>query len=274
MAEPMEVYRDMMYKADMQNKVAVITGAGSGIGKVAAISLAKAGVKVAIIARREEKLKETQKEIEGSGGKCLIVTGDVSKEEDVKKMYQEVKSQWGDRIDYVVANAGVNGVWAPIEEIKMEEFDSTVGINLRGTFLTVKEALQFMKANGGAVVVISSINGNRTFSNTGATVYATTKAGQVAMTKMLAIELANYKIRINVVCPGMIDTNIDENTEHRNTDKIKFPQIRPEGEMPLTHKKPGTSQQCADLIQFLLSNQASHITGTEVYIDGGESLIV
>jgi NAD(P)-dependent dehydrogenase (short-subunit alcohol dehydrogenase family) len=111
------------------------------------------------------------------------------------------------------------------------------------------------------------------FSNTGATAYSCTKAAQVAFTKMVAIELAPHKIRVNVVCPGAIETNIDQSTEQRNIDEIR-PEINIEdGGQLLEHGQPGRSEDVADLVLFLASDASKHITGTEIWIDGGESLV-
>jgi NAD(P)-dependent dehydrogenase (short-subunit alcohol dehydrogenase family) len=172
----------------------------------------------------------------------------------------------------VFANAGINGVWAPIEELTPEEWDRTLGINLKGTFLTVKYAVPYLKRRGGSVIITASVNGTRIFSNTGATAYSCSKAGQVAFTKMVALELAPHKVRVNVICPGAIETEIDENTEKRDLERVKIPVEYPKGSQPLAGK-PGTSEQVARLVLFLASDDSDHITGTEMWIDGGESLL-
>jgi NAD(P)-dependent dehydrogenase (short-subunit alcohol dehydrogenase family) len=123
------------------------------------------------------------------------------------------------------------------------------------------------------VIVTSSVNGTRMFSNTGATAYSCSKAGQVALTQMLALELAQYRIRVNVICPGMIETPIHEKTERRDLDKAKVPVEFPEGTIPLTDGEPGTAEQVAELVLFLASDRSSHITGTPIWIDGGQSLL-
>jgi NAD(P)-dependent dehydrogenase (short-subunit alcohol dehydrogenase family) len=130
------------------------------------------------------------------------------------------------------------------------------------------------RAGSGSVIITASINGTRTFTSPGATAYSCTKAAQVAMTKMLALELARYRIRVNVVCPGAIETEIDENTAKRDTDEVQAPVEYPEGKVPLTGGKPGTSEEVADLVLFLASERSGHITGTPVWIDGGQSLMV
>jgi NAD(P)-dependent dehydrogenase (short-subunit alcohol dehydrogenase family) len=131
-----------------------------------------------------------------------------------------------------------------------------------------------MKETGGSIVINSSINGNRYFKNFGFSAYSSSKAGQVAFGKMAALELARYKIRVNTICPGSIDTNIDNNTfpEEENLKKIRIPIEYPEGSQPLA-RKAGTAEQAGDLVLFLASDMSSHVTGTEVYIDGAESLL-
>lgn len=121
------------------------------------------------------------------------------------------------------ANAGINGVWASIEELTPEDWNKTININLTGTFLTVKYAVPYLKKQGGCVIITSSVNGTRIFSNTGATAYSSTKAAQVAFAKMVALELAKDRIRVNVICPGAIATNIDENTDRQDLEKFKNP---------------------------------------------------
>jgi NAD(P)-dependent dehydrogenase (short-subunit alcohol dehydrogenase family) len=254
----------------LKEKVAVVSGAGSGIGAATASRLAKEGAKVALLSRTRAELEEIAGEI--GEDKSLVIEADVAQEKDIRQAYEKVLQTWG-RVDFVFANAGVNGVWAPIDELNLSDWQKTIDINLTGTFLTVKYAVPHLKKQGGSVVIAASINGSRVFSNTGATAYSCSKAGQVAMAKMLALELAKHQIRVNVICPGAIDTEIDDNTEKQHVEKEKEPAEYPEGIIPLTHGKPGKAHQVADLVYFLLSDLSSHITGTEVWIDGAESLL-
>ena len=257
----------------LDGKVAFITGGGSGIGEGTAKLFAAEGAKVAVLGRTKEKLEETVGRIrEATGGEAVAVQGDVSKYEDMERAVYEIVDRWG-RLDVVFANAGINGVWAPIEELAPEEWEKTIRINLNGTFFAIKAAVPHLKKRGGSVIVTSSVNGTRMFSNSGASAYATTKAGQVALTQMLALELAKHKIRVNVICPGAIETEIEESTEHRDQEKAKEPVEYPEGEIPLTDGKPGSADQVARLVLFLASNDSDHITGTPVWIDGGQSLL-
>lgn len=254
------------------DKVALITGAGSGIGKATAVLLAKEGAKIAALGRTEDELNKVIAQIQQAGGEAIPVLADISETEEMQQAVQQVINQWG-RLDIVFANAGINGVWAPIEELEPEEWDKTIKVNLRGTFLTVKYAVPYLKKQGGSVIITSSVNGTRMFSNSGATAYSCTKAAQVAFTKMVALELAKHRIRVNVICPGAIETNINESTERRDLEQAREPVEYPEGKIPLTDGKPGSSEQVANLVLFLASDASNLISGTEMWIDGAESLL-
>jgi NAD(P)-dependent dehydrogenase (short-subunit alcohol dehydrogenase family) len=256
----------------LAERVALITGAGSGIGKAAAMLLSKEGAKIGVLGHTKEELEETVSQIQNAGGEAMPLIADISQPDQMQQAVEQLANQWG-RLDIVFANAGINGVWASIEELDPQEWDKTINVNLKGTFLTVKYAVPYLKKQGGSVVITSSVNGTRVFSNTGATAYSCTKAAQVAFTKMVALELAKHRIRVNVVCPGAIDTNIEESTERRDLEEIQEPVEFPEGKIPLTDGKSGTSEQVAQLVLFLASDASSHITGTEMWIDGGESLL-
>ena len=254
------------------DKVALITGAGSGLGRAAAIRLAEAGAKVAALGRTADDLQSTVDRIIEGGGQAIVVEADISRPEEMQAAVAQIEQQWG-RLDIVFANAGINGVWAPIEELTPEEWAKTLTVNLTGTFLTIKYAVPLLKRQGGSVIITSSVNGTRMFSNAGASAYSASKAGQVALAKMTALELAKHKIRVNVICPGSIATEIDDNTEKRHVDEASEPVQYPEGAVPLTDGRPGTPEQVAELVLFLASDASSHISGTEIWIDGAQSLL-
>ncbi|NOK57540.1 MAG: NAD(P)-dependent dehydrogenase, short-chain alcohol dehydrogenase family [Chloroflexi bacterium AL-W] len=256
----------------LANKVALITGAGSGIGAATALLFAREGAKVAALGRSEENTQQIVSRIREQGGEAIPLIADISQPGQMQQAIDQLIAQWS-RLDIVFANAGINGVWASLEELTIEEWNKTVTINLTGTFLTIKYAVPFLKKQGGSIIVTASVNGTRIFSNTGATAYASTKAAQVAFTKMIALELADARVRANVICPGAIETDIDESTEQRNLDQVREPVDFPEGRIPLSDGQPGSSEQVAQLVLFLASDNASHITGTEVWIDGAESLL-
>ena len=255
----------------LESKVAFVTGAGSGIGAATARRLAQAGARVALLSRTRQELEQVARSI--GEEQALVIEADVAREDDITAAYEQVINTWG-RLDVVFAIAGVNGVWAPIEELTLDDWQKTIDINLTGTFLTVKYAVPHLKKqSGGSVIVGASINGTRVFSNTGATAYSCSKAGQVALAKMLALELAKHRIRVNVICPGLINTEIEDNTEKHDVESEKEPVEYPQGFVPLNDGNPGEPEQVADLVYFLASDLSSHITGTEVWIDGGESLL-
>lgn len=257
---------------NLEGKVALVTGAGSGIGKAAALKMARAGAKIAALDHTEENARQTVEEIRAAGGQAMTLAADISDAAALEAAYERVEREWG-RLDVVFANAGINGVWAPIDELEPEEWAKTLTVNLTGTFLTVKYALPLLKERGGSIIITSSVNGTRIFSNAGASAYSTSKAGQVAFAKMAALELAKYKIRVNVVCPGAIETAIEDSTEKRHIEAAQEPVEYPEGAIPLTDGAPGRADQVADLVLFLASDASSHISGTEVWIDGASSLL-
>ncbi|KIL37081.1 3-ketoacyl-ACP reductase [Gordoniibacillus kamchatkensis] len=256
----------------VKDRVALVTGAGSGIGKAAALKLAANGARVCLVDLTEQRAGEVKELIEAQGGEAIVVDTDVSDPVRVQSAVELAMKEWG-RLDVVFANAGINGVVTPIEDMSPEEWDHTLTTNLKGTFLAVKYAIPHMKKNGGSIIITSSINGNRSFSGFGMSAYSTSKAGQMAFGKMAALELARYRIRVNIICPGAIQTNISENTQKTpELHKIEIPVKYPEGSQPLEHK-PGSPDQVADLVLFLASDHSSHITGSEIYIDGAESLL-
>lgn len=257
----------------LTDKVAVITGAGSGIGKAAALRLASEGAKIAAVELLPDRAEAIVDAIRGNGGEALAVPCNVSDAESVQQAMATIAEQWG-HIDIVFANAGINGVWAPIEELTPEEWNRTIQVNLNGAFFTIKYAVPFLKKQGGSIIVTSSVNGTRVFSNSGAVAYSCAKAGQSVMAKMLAPELAPHGVRINAICPGPVRTNISENTEQRNRQSIRWPVEFPNGMIPLTGKTPADPDQIAQLVLFLASEQSAFITGSEIHIDGSQSLVM
>ncbi len=257
---------------DLEGKVVLVTGAGSGIGKAAALRLARAGATIAALGRTADDLAVTADQIVASGGRAITVEADISQPDEMQAAIAQIEEKLK-RLDGVFANAGINGVWAPIADLEPEEWSHTLTVNLMGTFLTVKYALPLLKVRGGSVIITSSVNGTRIFSNVGASAYSVSKAGQVAFAKMAALELAKYKIRVNVICPGWIETEIDDNTKKRNVEEARVRVEFPEGTVPLTGGEPGQPEQVAELVLFLASDASNHITGTEIWIDGAESLL-
>ncbi|WP_411346294.1 SDR family oxidoreductase [Paenibacillus sp. WLX1005] len=254
-------------------QVAFISGAGSGIGRASALRFAAHGAKVIICDVSEERIRETEDEINHvypDSAKAFVA--DIADEEQVKAAVQQGAEHFGS-LDIVFANAGINGTVAPIDKIGYEDWQRTINTNLGGTFLTVKYALPYMKEQGGSIVITSSINGNTTFASFGMSAYSSSKAAQVAFAKMAALELAQFRIRVNVICPGAISTNIDQSTERNElVEKIAIPIEFPNGRQPLAGQS-GSVDNVVDLVTFLSSSEASHITGAQIVIDGAESLL-
>ncbi|PAD40324.1 SDR family NAD(P)-dependent oxidoreductase [Terribacillus sp. 7520-G] len=257
----------------LDGKTAVVTGAGSGIGKAAARMLAENGVRVGLFDMDTSALEQTAAEIAKAGGSAMAAKVDVTDSSQLKQGYRQVLDAFG-RLDIVFANAGINGMLSPIEHLSDEDWDKTLGTNAKGTFLTVKFAIPHMKERGGSIIITSSINGNRTFSGFGMSAYSASKAAQTAFGKMAALELSAYRIRVNIVCPGGIETNIDERTkkDEEHLAEITIPKIFPEGQHPLKGR-PGKPEDVASIVCFLASDASGHMSGSVLYADGAETLL-
>ncbi len=256
----------------LEGKVAFITGAASGIGAGAARRFAQEGAQVALADVQTEEGERLREELNASGRQALYIECDVSDADSVKRAIDATVERFG-QLDIVFANAGINGVWTPIDELQPHEWERTLDINLKSTYLTVHFAVPHLKrAGGGSILITSSVNGTRTFSNPGASAYSTSKAGQVAFMKMIALELGRYNIRCNAICPGMIRTNIQQRTEQRNTEQIGIEVELPQGN-PAVDEGIGDIFEVADTCLFLASDMGRHVSGVEIYVDGGASLL-
>lgn len=255
----------------LQGQVALVTGANSGIGHASAMQLAARGARVGVLGRNDEEIERTVAEIGSAGGEAMPLVADVTDAPAMQRAIDGLARRW-DRLDVVVANAGVNGVWAPIDELEPEEWDTTLAINLKGTFLTFKYAVPHLKVRGGSAIVVSSIQGTRLFSSPGTTAYACSKGAQVVLMKKMALELAEHGVRVNAVCPGATDTDIDDKTERRNLDSIAPPVEFPEGKIPLLDRSMGADEVAA-VIVFLASPESRVVSGTEVWVDAATTLL-
>ena len=257
---------------DLSGKVAFVTGGGSGIGRAACLRFAAAGAAVAVVDRRPEPAEATVAAIAAAGGQAVALPADVGDEEAIRGALAATVARFG-RLDAVFANAGINGMRAPLDELTIEEWRATLDTNLTGTFLTLKQSIPHLRAGGGgAIVVTASLNGTEVFSAAGFAAYSTSKAGQVALAKMAAFELARWDIRVNVVLPGSIATNIEERTARRNLDRIPYAVAMPEHYPPLYGRR-GTPEEVAELVFFLCSDAARYITGAVVPVDGAVALV-
>ena len=200
----------------------------------------------------------------------MPLLADVRDPASMNAAVEQLVARFG-RLDILFANAGIAGLWAPVGDIRPDEFDRLFSINLRGTFLSVQAALPALRVQGGSIVITASVTGNLMFSSVGASVYGSTKAAQLAFGKMLAFELAHERIRVNIVCPGNVSTNILDHISYRNMDKLRYP-VRHSGDVPLTDGAPATPDQIASAVLFLVSDEASYVTGEALVVDGAQSM--
>jgi len=256
----------------LERKVALVTGGGSGIGEGAARAFAREGAAVAVVDVRREQAEGVAEAIRVDGGKAEAFVADVSDEEQIRHAVQGAAERF-DGLHVVFANAGINGMQTPIEEMTLDEWHLTIETNLTGTFLTVKHAIPYLRAiGGGSIVITASVNGNTLFSLPGYACYSSSKAGQVAFAKMAAAELARWGIRVNAILPGGVSTNIGERTYRRNLEKVTYDIRMPRPFPPLTGR-PATTDEVAELVLFLASDASRNITGGEFLIDAGASLL-
>ncbi|MCR6107772.1 SDR family oxidoreductase [Salipaludibacillus agaradhaerens] len=261
-----------MEATEFSSKVVLITGAASGIGLAAAKRFTQAGAHVCMLDINEQRLKEAEKDLQSYGTEILPIACDISDDCDVQAAIEKATTLWG-RLDIVFANAGIGGMMAPIEQMTVVDWKKTIDVDLTGCFLTVKYAIPWMKTHGGSIIMTSSVSGNRVYSQPGFSSYSTAKAGQTAFMKMAALELGQFGIRVNAVCPGSVDTHITEQMrKHPEVDNISMQVAFPRGRQPLMQGS-ATPDQVVDAVEFLASAKSGHITGTELYIDGGESLL-
>jgi len=255
--------------SNMSNKVALITGASSGIGRATALAFAANGAKTVVAARREDELAALVAEIDSQGGSATFVKTDVSDSKDVDRMVAHAVETYG-RLDYAVNNAGIEGQWAGITDLTEDEWDRVLDVNLKGTFLCMKyEARAMLEGEpGGAIVNIGSVNSFLGFPTGSA--YVTSKHGLIGLTTSVSAELAPQGIRVNLVCPGFIDTPM-----HHRAREIVGDELYDETLIPNVHlQRAGRPEEIAGSIVFLCSDEASYITGTTLTPDGGYTLTI
>lgn len=250
--------------SESNSKVALITGASSGIGRATAKLFAENGMRVVVAARRQEELAELVSQIESNGGIATAVKTDVSKASEVEHMVAHALDTYG-RLDFAVNNAGIEGQLRGITDLSEEDWDAVMNINLKGIFLSMKyEARAMIKqGKGGAIVNIGSVNSFLGFPTGSA--YVTSKHGLVGLTTSVSAELAAQGIRVNLLCPGVIETPM-----HQRLRGVVGDDIYDKGLLPKVHmQRAGKPEEIAQSIFFLCSDAASYITGTTLTPDGG-----
>ncbi len=247
--------------AELQGKVAIVTGGTSGIGREAAVLFAKAGAKVVVAGRREVEGKETIDLVRAAGGEGLFVKTDVSRAAEVHALVRKTVEKFG-RLDVAFNNAGIEGTWTPIAEQSEEDWDSTIDINLKGVWLCLKHEIQQMlkQGGGGAIVNMASVAG--LMGSAGAATYCASKHGVMGLTKSAALETARSGIRINVVCPAVIETPMGERIFGAPEMKKFALGLHPIGRF-------GTPMEIAEAVLWMCSDRASFMTGQSLVLDGG-----
>jgi 3-hydroxybutyrate dehydrogenase len=246
-------------------KVVLITGAAGGIGIAAAKAYAKEGAKLALVDLSKEALEKAAQDI--NADELLLLTADVSKEEDVKQYVEDVKNKFG-RIDVFINNAGINGKFGLIEEQTAENYQAVFGVNVMGAFFGLKYVLRVMKEQKSGAIVNTASNGGL-LGAPGMSAYAASKHAVIGLNKTAALEAADYGVRVNAVAPSGVDTqmmrSIETNTMpgHEEEAKSKF-----EASVPMN--RYATAAEIADLMVFLSSEKASFISGAYYRIDGGQ----
>jgi 3-oxoacyl-[acyl-carrier protein] reductase len=245
----------------LKDQVAIVTGAGSGIGRAIALKFAEEGAHIVIVySRNDENAQKSALMIRELGGNALVVKSDVSDADAVNDMVKTVVGKWN-RIDCLVNNAGVYR-GGPFLDLSEEDWDRVIDVDLKGSFLCTQSVSRYMRDAGtpGKIINIGSIHGTRAWI--GASNYGTAKAALIQLTRCMALELAAHGINVNLVSPGAI---LAGPNEPRIAD-VEF-MSRVEKEVPL--RRMGESEEVANLVLFLASDKSNYITGAEIIIDGG-----
>jgi NAD(P)-dependent dehydrogenase (short-subunit alcohol dehydrogenase family) len=248
----------------LEGKIALVTGASSGIGRASAIELARRGARVVAAARRKEELDQLVQQIVAEGGEASAIAADVSKETDIRRMVDYTVETYG-RLDIAFNNAGTEGVFAPLLEQNAESFDRVFEPNVRGVLNSMKyEAEVMLKQGSGSIINNASMGGLIGFEN--ASVYIASKHAVVGMTKTASIEWFRKGVRVNALCPGLIETPF----HHRGI----WPSV--EAQQQFAANTPagrwGSAEEMATIVTFLASDDSSYISGHALVADGGYSV--
>jgi NAD(P)-dependent dehydrogenase (short-subunit alcohol dehydrogenase family) len=249
----------------LAGKVAAVTGAGSGLGRAAAVALGRAGADVVVNDVSDDGLGETVAAVEAAGGQAVASRGDVSIRADVEALVEAAVATFGG-LDVMHANAAIS-LYRDFETMSEQDLDAILGVNLKGALLCAQLAIPPMRARGGgSIVFVSSVQGYMGLP--GCVVYAGAKAALVAAARTLSVEVGRYGIRVNAIAPGTIDTPmLERDLAPMNPEEQGAFLARVEAANALG--RIGRPEEVAELVVFLASDAASYITGTSVAVDGG-----
>ena len=242
-------------------KVAIITGGSSGIGRATAVALAKQGVKIAIAARRDKEGEETVRLVKEAGSDGVFVKTDVAKEDDVRSLVEETAKTYG-RLDYAFNNAGIEETMTPLVDQTSDIFNQIMNVNVKGVWLGMKyEIPQMIRNGGGAIVNMSS--GAGLIGIPQMPIYVASKHAVLGLTKSAALEYAKSGIRINAIAPGAVETEMFERTAEDNKQFVEtLKSMHPIGRI-------GDPEEIANAVVWLLSDKASFVLGHTLLVDGG-----
>lgn len=250
-----------MSNSSFEGKVALITGAASGMGKEAATRLAESGAKIAVVDLNDEKGQQTVEEIEVKGFEAIFIKADVTNPEDVKNYVDATVEKFG-QIDLFYNNAGIVGKSALTTDISDEQISTTIDINTKSVIYGLKYVIRAMEKSGGGSIV-NTASGAGLAATHSMIAYSSSKHGVIGATKTAALEFADKSIRINAVAPGSVKTPMIDDIDPETQKQIQ-------ASIPM--KRQGETSEIIDLVLFLLSDQATYITGSIMTIDGGHSL--
>jgi NAD(P)-dependent dehydrogenase (short-subunit alcohol dehydrogenase family) len=244
----------------LRNKIALITGAGTGIGRAIALAFAREGAQLALVGRRQERLESVAKE---AGGSPLVLAADVSKQGDIDRILADITGRLGG-LSVLVNNAGILHI-GTAEQITEEQWDETFSINVRGLWMLSRSALPHMrKSGGGSIINVASVLGINGARNRAA--YAASKGATILLTKCMAIDHGHEKIRVNAICPSFVETDLTAEVMRRAADpeavRRERVSVHPAGRL-------GQPEDIAGMAVYLASDESAWVTGAALAVDGG-----
>jgi len=252
----------------LKNRVALITGGGSGIGLATALAFLREGARVAISDRCRESLNEARQQAAASGHELLTIEGDVSRDEDARRMVSETADHLG-RIDILFNNAGIL-IEKPVHLLPVEDWDRVIDVNLKGVFLVSRHTIPLMLRQGSGVIVNTG-SVNSIVADYGDPAYCASKGGVALLTRAMALDYARSNIRVNAICPGWVETRMFR--QEADTRGLSLDDYRERAGREEPIGRIGRPEEIAALVVFLASDESSFVTGSLMVIDGGMTAI-